>query len=94
MRDILCLLLLAAVSQAAQKEDDQAILAKLQRGMSQDEVRKLLGQPPRVARQILYHRHLEQWLYDKPVSVRLEFDCLRGKESQLISIQQRQAGRD
>jgi hypothetical protein len=47
--------------------------------MSPDEVREVLGPPRRVARQLLYHRYLEQWLYEAPGSPRLTFDCRRGQ---------------
>jgi hypothetical protein len=56
----------------------------LKKGMSPDEVRKLLGSPKRIARQILYHRHVEQWIYDLPHRGRVHFDCPRGSKPQLI----------
>ena len=59
---------------------------KLPPGMSQAEVRKRLGPPKRVARQILYRRYLEQWIYDGPKPVRIEFDCVRGKEPQILTV--------
>jgi hypothetical protein len=59
---------------------------KLPTGMPQAEVRKLLGPPKRVARQILYRRYLEQWIYDGPKPVRIEFDCVRGKEPQILTV--------
>jgi hypothetical protein len=61
-------------------------LARLHPGMSQDEVRRLLGPPKRVARQILYRRYLEQWVYEGPNAVRIEFDCVRGKEPQILTV--------
>ena len=62
-------------------------LEALRPGLSLDQVRQMLGPPQRIARQILYHRHLEQWLYDKPHLLRLEFDCPRGREGRLTTIQ-------
>lgn len=59
---------------------------KLPAGTSQAEVRRLLGPPKRVARQILYRRYLEQWVYDGPNAVRIEFDCVRGKEPQILTV--------
>jgi hypothetical protein len=53
--------------------------------MNPAEVRQILGPPRRIARQILYHRYLEQWLYDAPGSGRLEFDCRRGEVPFLIT---------
>jgi hypothetical protein len=58
---------------------------KLERGMEAEQVRAQLGGPPRrIARQILYHRYLEQWIYDTP-PLRLEFDCPRGQRPRLSS---------
>src|SRR5579884_3534801 len=65
---------------------DQAAqpLTRLRRGMTPEEVRKMVGSPKRIARQILYHRYREQWLYDPPFSSRLQFDCRRGQQPQLV----------
>jgi hypothetical protein len=52
------------------------------------EVRRLIGPPGHTARQILYNRAIEQWLYDSPFFVRLEFEYRRGQEPQLLSVQQ------
>ncbi len=52
---------------------------KLRPGMSLDQVRDILGPPRRIARQILYQRYLEQWVYESPLLLRLEFDCRRGQ---------------
>ena len=60
--------------------------AKLERGMTPEQVRQRVGPPNRVARQILYHRYREQWIYDAPVPVRLTFECLRGQKPQLLSV--------
>src|SRR5690242_12852143 len=57
---------------------------KLQRGMTPEEVRARVGPPKRIARQFLYHRHIEQWIYDQPVPARLRFDCPRGQKPQMI----------
>ncbi len=56
-------------------------------GMSPEQVRERLGPPARVARQILSQRYLEQWLYDAPHHLRLEFDCPRGQPARLVSVQ-------
>jgi hypothetical protein len=48
-------------------------LDRVRRGMSPDEVRQLLGPPPRVARQLLFGRYVEQWIYPAPVAGRVEF---------------------
>jgi hypothetical protein len=59
---------------------------KLHAGMTQAEVWQLLGPAQHVARQILYRRYLEQWLYEGPIAVRIEFDCVRGKEPQILTV--------
>ena len=61
-------------------------LNRLRPGMSQEEVRRLLGPPKQVARQILYRRYLEQWVYEGAGAVRIEFDCVRGKEPQILTV--------
>jgi hypothetical protein len=53
--------------------------------MTPDQVRQILGPPNRVARQILYHRYLEQWVYSPPVAVRAEFDRHSGQPARLLS---------
>jgi hypothetical protein len=67
-------------------EQRQALRDKLQRGLSFERVRDLLGPPHRVARQVLFHRYLEQWVYGPPYDFRLEFDCPRGQKAQLQSV--------
>lgn len=52
---------------------------RVHRGQTPTEVRALVGPPSRIARQILFRRHLEQWVYDDP-PLRVEFDCPRGEE--------------
>jgi hypothetical protein len=66
----------------------QQVLARLRTGQTQDEVRALLGPPGRIARQILHHRYLEQWVYEGPWQVRLEFDCPRGRKPLLTTVQE------
>jgi hypothetical protein len=56
-------------------------------GLSPEQVCDLLGPPRRVARQILYQRYLEQWVYDGPVNLRVEFECRRGQQAQVQSVQ-------
>jgi len=69
----------------ADKPDAPLDLARL-RGMSQAQVRQFLGPAKRIARQILYRRYLEQWLYEGPRAVRIEFDCVRGNEPQILTV--------
>ncbi len=54
-------------------------IEKIHRGMSRPEVKKILGHPVRISRQILLSRHLEQWHYEEPPRW-VEFDCRRGEE--------------
>jgi hypothetical protein len=68
------------------RDDWERALAGLHRGMSAAEVRDRLGAPRRIARQLIYHRYLEQWLYDAPRSARLEFECNRGQPVLLIEV--------
>jgi hypothetical protein len=63
-----------------------ADLTRLRPGVAQAEVRRLLGPPRRVARQILYKHYLEQWVYDGPDPLRIEFDCVRGQEPQILTV--------
>ncbi len=78
---------------AAPDEDRRQAVARLHRGQTREQVQQILGPPRRIARQIFYQRHLEQWVYDQVPSVRLEFDCRRGREDQLIDIQPLTPGR-
>jgi hypothetical protein len=74
-----------------QERDDR--LQRVQPGVSPDRVRQLLGAPSRTARQILYRRSREQWLYEAPFSVRLDFEYVRGQEPHLLSVQAVRAGK-
>jgi hypothetical protein len=51
------------------------------------ELRQLLGPPQRIARQILYRRYLEQWSYDDPLLLHIEWDCHKGQEPQILTVQ-------
>jgi hypothetical protein len=53
--------------------------------MTPDQVRQMIGPPNHVARQILYHRYLEQWVYNPPDSLRAEFDFPRGQPARLLT---------
>lgn len=80
------LLAVSAIGLAAEK--DKAVpmpdFAKLEPGMTPEQVREWVGAPKRIARQILYHRSFEQWIYDHPHFARLKFDCPRGRKPQLV----------
>lgn len=55
-------------------------------GMSAAEVRKLLGPPKRIARQILYRRYLEQWTFDAPIPRVIELECVKGQDPRVVTI--------
>jgi hypothetical protein len=57
------------------------------RAMSPAEVVAVLGPPQRVAREILYKRHLEQWVYDRPQPLRIRLNCPRGQPPQIVTVQ-------
>jgi hypothetical protein len=54
------------------------------RGKNPQQVRKLLGRPQRVARQIYYPGHLEQWVYEDVC--RVVFHTPLGMEAQFQSV--------
>jgi hypothetical protein len=60
----------------------------VRRGWTPAEVRGRLGPPTHVSRQILFGRHLEQWAYDDPRPMRVEFNCVRGEEPYVCGILQ------
>jgi hypothetical protein len=63
-------------------------LEALSPGMTAAEVRRQVGPPTRMARQIVSRRYLEQWSYDGPVAYWLEFNCQKGAEPRLTAIHQ------
>ena len=75
-------LLLLADPGAVRQDPPPAVPANA----SPAQVRKLLGTPARVSRQILAQRYLEQWVYDAPHRLRVEFDCVRGRQPRLIAV--------
>jgi hypothetical protein len=78
---------LAAEPRRADVVDPKEKVAQLHQGMTAAHVRDLLGPPRHVARQILYARYLEQWTYDDPIGVRIEFDWRKGQERQIQTVQ-------
>jgi hypothetical protein len=62
-------------------------------GLNFKQVEQLLGAPRRSARQILYQRYFEQWVYDAPLNLCIEFECRRGQEAQVQSVRSTAAGR-
>jgi hypothetical protein len=59
---------------------------KKDKNLSPDKVSELLGKPQRKSRQILYRRHIEQWTYDPPLALCVEFDCVLGQKPRLLSV--------
>jgi hypothetical protein len=59
---------------------------KIHLGMSPEDVRQQLGKPARIARQILYSRHVEQWFYQRPVTRWINFDCTKGEEPHVLTV--------
>ncbi len=55
-------------------------------GMTAVEVRRLRGEPDRIARQHLNRRYLEQWIYERPPSLRVEFHGAKGQEARVVQV--------
>jgi hypothetical protein len=68
------------------KEAVTEVAQRLRPGMSPEEVKKLLGPPNRMARQVLYRRYLEQWIYDGTTPLTVEFSSLKGQDPQLLGV--------
>src|SRR5260370_31767245 len=62
-----------------------ARLDRLAAGQSRAQAQALLGPPRRRARQLVYQHVREQWVYDEPLVVRLDFESARGGEPRLAS---------
>jgi len=56
-------------------------LDRVKTGMTSAEVLKLIGKPARVSRQVLYRRYREQWFYNDPPGVWIDFDCFKGQDA-------------
>ena len=56
------------------------------KGATGKKVLNQLGQPTRIARQILLGRHIEQWTYAEPIALRIEFRAVRGQEIEVVSV--------
>jgi hypothetical protein len=74
-------------------EEPQPLATEVRPGMSQEDVVKHFGRPQRVARILLYGRYVEQWVYDPPRAVRIEFDCIRGRPPQILTVHKLQVGK-
>jgi hypothetical protein len=78
----------ADARQARPPGDNKQGAGQLQLGMTMAEVREALGgrEPKRIARQILYGRYLEQWVYEDPSPVVIEFDCPKGRTPHVVNL--------
>jgi hypothetical protein len=77
--------LLKEQRQTATKADLDLLALRLARALpasahSAAAIGEVLGPPQQIARQVLYRRHIEQWVYDQPVPLCVVFDCLKGQE--------------
>jgi len=78
------LILLATLTAPAAPSADVPVA----RGQSPADVRARLGPPVRVSRQVLFGRHVEQWVYQEPRPLRVEFNCVRGEDPYVCAILQ------
>ena len=83
-RNVLAVALMVFALHAASARGEPK-LADVKKDMTAGEVRKLLGKPDRVARQILFRRHLEQWVYEQ-LNARIELDCFPGDEPRVVNV--------
>jgi len=87
-----CILALASApdeprSVGAEKPNDAPDeVQAIGKGTTGEKVIARLGQPNRIARQILLGRHIEQWTYADPVARRIELRAIRGQELQVVSV--------
>jgi hypothetical protein len=58
----------------------------IRKGMTANEVRRLLGPPVRIVREVLYRRHIEQWVYENPHPFRVQISCVRGEDPVVTSV--------
>jgi hypothetical protein len=67
------------------EQERKELLERLPLGSSPEDAVHLLGSPDHRARQVLYQHYLEQWVYERPLLLRLEFDYPRGQPPRLRS---------
>ena len=78
-----CLLASISGTRGDRGLNQRADISSLRVGMTAAEVRQALGAPNRLSRQLMYHRHREQWMYTGIVEAQLEFLCVPGQEARL-----------
>jgi hypothetical protein len=52
-----------------------------------DDLRVLLGPPPRISRQMVYRRAIEQWTYETPLPLCITWQAAAGQEMQMQAVQ-------
>jgi hypothetical protein len=75
----------APTTTAEPPADGSTRLGAIRRGMSPEEVRRVLGSPQRIFRQLLYRRYIEQWQYDD-LPGWVEFNVPRGEEPYILNV--------
>ncbi len=77
------------------REQDRPATGKtnVQPGMTRAEVRRLLGSPRQVSRQILSRRLIEQWSYGSPADLWVQFLASKGEEPHVLTVHQASAGK-
>jgi hypothetical protein len=60
-------------------------VARVNLGMTQEQVREILGNPTTKARQILFREHVEVWSYSRESAV-VEFRCLKGQRPTVVNV--------
>lgn len=68
-----------------QEPAKSTLAAKVQVGMTAAQVKRALGRPDQVSRQIIFRRHVEQWRYEQFPGW-LEFRCPRGEEARVSHV--------
>ena len=79
---------LIAVAPAARQEELASKIAPLlaSAALGPGEVRQLLGTPTRIARQMVYRRHVEQWVYDDPLPLCVVWQASRGHDVRILTV--------
>jgi hypothetical protein len=71
------------------REETEQRVDTVRTGMTSAAVLKLVGKPARISRQILYRRYREQWFYNDPLGLRIDFDCFKGQDARVIAVREK-----